>query len=401
MSSAAVTWWLATSALLVACGSRTGIDPTPARAHSSVDASAPVDAFVPVDAAAPLDASRPPFDARQVDAPLGDAGACIPAPPGGIVISGFPDSAVLSVGLAVAASTVYAGVSSLVGTSALQTGVIERVASIGGPMQPLPAPAYNFGNLASDGARVYYPESQGTPQGPNSAIYTLLGVAAIDLVTGAVHPIASTTPPWSTSSLDTTYMLAATPGTPGVFWIGGSTGSGRANTLSAWNPATDAVTVIATGQALSGLAVDDTGVYWADVGGGITVYRSAPGGGAPITLANVPGGTHGALLGVSSNDVVFVPDYMTGVIDVVSKSGGAARALAKASASWVNAAAWVDETYLYWTENATQTILSRVAVAGGATEVVPTQGVIQTMAFDACNVYIATTNPVEVLVRPK
>jgi hypothetical protein len=144
-------------------------------------------------------------------------------------------------------------------------------------------------------------------------------------------------------------------------------------------------------------------VYWADVGGGqgITVYSLPLAGGTPTTLVNVPGGTHGVLLGVSSADVVFVSDYMTGAIETVSKTGGTARPLVRAKASWVNAFAWVDDPYLYWTESVTPSTLSRIPVAGGPVEVVPTQGQLQSLAFDACNVYVGTLGPTQVVVQPK
>jgi hypothetical protein len=157
------------------------------------------------------------------------------------------------------------------------------------------------------------------------------------------------------------------------------------------------------GEDLSGLAADATGVYWADVGGGqgITVYRSPLGGGQPSALAKVPGGTHGQLVGVSSSDVVFVSDYATGAFQAVSKAGGPVRPLVKAATAWVNDYAWVDDANLYWSVDAAPTTLNRIAVAGGAAEVVPTMGQIQSLAFDACNVYIGTLGPAQVLVQPK
>jgi hypothetical protein len=194
-------------------------------------------------------------------------------------------------------------------------------------------------------------------------------------------------------------MIAATTAWPGVFWIGGKLGH-AASTLSAWDPTSDAVKTIATGQALSGLAADATGVYWADVGvgPGITLYRSPLGGGHVSTLATVPGGNGGQLLGVSSADVVFVSDSSPGTIDAVSKAGGSARALV--SSSGVNDLAWVDGLYLYWTESATPTTLKRIPVSGGPIEVFPTQGNIQSLAFDACNVYIGSIAPTQVFVAP-
>ncbi len=330
------------------------------------------------------------------------AAACVPAPPGGRTIGSFPEETI-AMSVAVVADTVYAATTSISSSSPLYIGAIASVPAAGGSTVPLSAPQYNFGTLVTDGARLYYAPSSGMPTGPNGAVYRILGVAALDLATGTAHSITTSTPPWSTSSQIDATMIAATTAWPGVFWIGGTAGSEAASTLSAWDARSDTVTTLATGQALSGVAVDDTRVYWADVGtgAGITVYSAPLGGGAATTLANVPGGTHGVLLGVSDTDVVFVTDYATGIIDAVSKTGGTPRLLVTAAAAWVNDFAWVDDTDLYWTEDRTPTTLSRVPVAGGTPAVVPTQGEIQSLAFDACNVYVGTYGPAQVLVIPR
>ena len=369
---------IAAGSFLLHCGGRTGLDETRASGGSRGDAAAPE------------------------DAPSLEASPCMPAPAGGIAIGSSPES-VISIAVAVAGSTVYAGTAAIDQASPLYVGAISSVPSGGGPTQPLTAPGYNFGNVASDGARLYYPQTSGRPQGPDGAIYTVLGLASIDLTTGALHPITTLAPPWSTSSNLNSDMIAAAPAWPGVFWIGGMSGTDGAGTLSVWNAQSDAVTTITTGQSLSGLAVDASGVYWADTGGGqgITVYSSPLGGGPPSTLANVPGGTHGVLLGVSTTDVVFVSNYLTGAIETVSKAGGSVRHLASATSAWVNAFAWVEDPYLYFTESATPTTLERILVAGGTTEVVPTQGQIQSLAFDACSVYIGSIDPTQVFVQPK
>jgi hypothetical protein len=340
-----------------------------------------------------------PPEAGPSDASVVEASSLCTA--GGNTI-GFPID-VISMDITVMEGTLYAGTSAISQTSPLYVGAIAGVPSGGGTPTPLGAPAFNFGSLASDGARLYYPQSSGAPQGPNGAVYTVLGLASIDLTTGAVHPISTASPPRSTSSNLNSYMIAATSAQSGVYWIGAPTGANGASVLSRWDPKSDAVTVINTGEDLSGLAVDGSGIYWADVGGGqgITVYRSPLGGGEPFALAKVPGGTHGQLLGVSSSDVVFVTDYATGAIDTVSKGGGPVKPLVTATSAWVNDFAWVDDLDLYWTENRAPTTLKRIPVAGGSVEVVPTTGQIQSLAFDACNIYIGSLGPTQVLVRPK
>jgi hypothetical protein len=365
-------------ALSIHCGSRTGI-------LESTDEDV-------ADAVAPFDASVP-------DAPVA---SCVPAPPGGTTVGGFPGEIVYAA-VAVAGPTLYVATTALGTTSSLQVGNILRGPAVGGSTEAIVAPEYVFGNLASDGARLYYVQATGRDEGGGSSIYTIVDLASLDVATGDVHPIDTDAPPRSTSSLSNSYMIATAAPRPGVFWIGSPTGAASATSLLAWDPATDAVTTLATGQALSGVAADATGVYWADTGGGqgITVYRQPLAGGETSTLATVPGGTYGELLGVSNDDVVFVSDYATGSIETVSKTGGAVTHLVTATAAWVNDYAVVDDPYLYWVEDDTQNTLTRVLVAGGTPEIVPTQGDVQAVAFDACNLYIALTNPAEVSIRRK
>ena len=375
---------IAVGSFLLHCGSRTGFEDTPVR-----DGGAPGDGGAPE--------SGPP------DAPSVEASSCTPAPsPDGTPVEAF-STEVISIGLAVAGDSLYAGTAAISENGPLYVGAITGVPTRGGTPQTLAAPEFNFGSIASDGARLYYPQTSGMPQGPNGAIYTVLGLASMDLATGAVHAITPPSPPRSTSSNLNSYMIAATSAWPGVYWVGAPTGAVGAGTLSAWDPKSDAVTTIATGEDLSGLAVDASGVYWADVGGsqGITVYRSPLGGGEPLALAKVPGGTHGTLLGVSSSDVVFVTDYATAAIAAVSKTGGPVRPLVTAMSAWVNAFAWVDDSYLYWTEPRDPTTLKRIPVAGGSIQVVPTTGQIQSLAFDACNIYIGSLGPNQVVAQPR
>jgi hypothetical protein len=371
---------IAVSSFLVHCGSRTGFEDPPVR-----DGGSPGDAVVPE--------GGPP------DAPPVEASSCTPAP-AGTPLEGFSIE-VISIGLTVVGDTLYAGTAAISENGPLYVGAITSMPTRGGTPQTLTAPEFNFGNIASDGARLYYPQTSGKPTGPNGAIYTVLGLASMDLATGAVHAITPESPPRSTSSNLNSYMIAATSSWPGVYWVGAPTGASGAGTLSAWDPKSDTVTTIATGEDLSGLAVDASGVYWADIGNGqgITVYRSPLGGGEPFALAKVPGGTHGTLLGVSSSDVVFVTDYATAGIVAVSKTGGPVRPLVHAASAWVNAFAWVDDSYLYWMDG-NPSSLKRIPVAGGPDEVMLKDVQIQSLAFDACNVYLGTLGPTGVTADP-
>ena len=381
------------------CGSRTGLTDavfSDAGVRELHDARAQADVSLLGDA-------RQPADSTADGAPV-DASSCTPAPAGGVTVGSFPEN-VISMAIAVLGSTIYAGTTAIGGdASPLYNAAFSRVPAVGGATLSVNAPDYNFGPLVTDGARVYYEQTSGAPTGPNGAIYQTLGLAAIDLASGTVEPIATTAVPYSTSSVLGSDMLAATSASPGVYWAGASGGSDSATGVFQWDPETGTVTMIATGQAIRGLAVDASGVYWADTGGaqgdGITLWKGPLGGGPSTMLATVPGGTFGQLLGVSSDDVVFVSDYMSGAIDTVSKQGGAVTPLAKSAGAWVNASAWVDSHYLYWTEDSSPTKLTRVPVAGGSPDVVPTEGAIQSLAFDACNLYIGTYGPTQVLILP-
>jgi hypothetical protein len=388
---------IAAGALLLHCGARSEIAELTATGGAASSASSTIGTSTATTGSGAGGAGGSANDAG----PLVDA-SCTPAPPAGVTIATLSTN-VLSIALAATGGTVFAGIAATTPASALLAGTIDGVPSNGGSVRPLASPSFNFGNVATDGARLYYAQSVGHALWSGSASYTVTGLAAVDLASGAVLPIATDAPPWSVSSNLNSSMIAATPAWPGVFWIGGMSGSDGAGKLSAWTPASTAATVLATGDDLSGLAVDATSVYWADVGAGqgITVFNAPLGGGAKATLANVPGGTHGVLLGVSTTDVVFVSDYASGAIHAVSKTGGPVRPLVTAAASWVNAFAWVDEVYLYWTESGSASTLKRIPVAGGAAEVVPTSGQIQSLAFDACNRYVGTLGPTQIFAHPR
>ncbi|HEX8789506.1 MAG TPA: hypothetical protein VF765_01045 [Polyangiaceae bacterium] len=159
------------ASLLLDCGSRSALETIPAREASAGD-----------------DAGELPEAAPPPDVTFPEASSCTPAPAGGMAVGSF-SLAVISMGVAVAGSTVYAGTATISQTSPLYGGAISRVPASGGPTQAVTAPSFNFGGLASDGARIYYPQSSGMAQGPNGAVYEVLGLASMDTSTGAVHAI--------------------------------------------------------------------------------------------------------------------------------------------------------------------------------------------------------------------
>jgi hypothetical protein len=78
-------------------------------------------------------------------------------------------------------------------------------------------------------------------------------------------------------------------------------------------------------------------------------------------------------------------------IEAVPKAGGAVQHVITADVLF----AWVDDEYFYWSETAHQGTLLRVQVSGGTPETVwdqPAPGSIESLAFDACNVYIGLQN---------
>jgi hypothetical protein len=185
--------------------------------------------------------------------------------------------------------------------------------------------------------------------------------------------------------------------------------AGPATTLYFWDPQSNVNSPFATGKDLQGVAVDGTGVYWADTGGQQdTIYKAPLAGGPSSVLATVPWSVaRGAVVGLSSTSVVFASDgvaagstgFPEASIEAVAKAGGPVRHVL--TADFV--LGWVDEDQLYWVEQSNEGRLQRIPIAGGNTEVIwdePPPGRVEQVAFDACNVYIGVTNVSMTLPTP-
>jgi hypothetical protein len=386
---------------VVACGARTELDVALASGIPSASSDAS-DTDAPTDAAMP-DVAPPPV-------------ACTPAPPTGSLVATLPGAnTFLSIG--VFGSTLVTGTT--VDLPAGQwVGTLSQFALGGGTLPPLVAPDYMGGNFTSDGARLYYAKVTDYPAGVNTWQLSAGTLASVDLATGAAADVPTLDDVWygyywdldpapPYYSNDFGYVaLAATPARPGVFWIGSlAMGTSESMSLSAWDPQSPASTQLATGEYLAGLAVDPTGIYWAVTGNAsptMTVYGASLGGGALSILATVPQTVPwAAVLGVSSDDVVFARDLTAGSVSVeavssieaVSKSGGPVRHVLTTQFDRI----WVDDGYVYWQPDAHPGTLNRVAIAGGAPEAFwvqePLPGEVVSVAFDACNVYIGLLSP--------
>jgi hypothetical protein len=277
-------------------------------------------------------------------------------------------------------------------------GTISEVPLGGGTTRSLVAPKGVSGGFAFDASRLYYPWNTVTTTDAGTSLY-LSGIVSEDLTT----QIALSLP-----NPQTPDQLAAIAARPGVFWLGGpSIPFGLGTTLYFWDPQSNMNSPLATGEDFQGVAVDDTGVYWADTGGQQDTIFTAPLAGGPSSvLATVPWSeARGAVLGLSSTSVVFLSDAVTGStgmievsIEAVAKTGGSVRHVLTADV----AGAWVDDDKIYWTDQADYGRLQRTPIAGGAPEVVwdqqpsaqqagaPPQ--VARVAFDACNIYIGVSN---------
>jgi hypothetical protein len=156
--------------------------------------------------------------------------------------------------------------------------------------------------------------------------------------------------------------------------------------LAHWDGA--ATTALATfAESGFNLAAGDGQVFVLTVSG---LYSVPIAGGAPVMLRAFSSGLDARLLAVSDGSLFYSPDRLSIVRRRIA-SGNETTIVGGATLPEANRG-WADETWLYFltgTHNQPQT-LSRVSVAGGATEVVwdaPDQPPQLAVAGDACNVY--------------
>jgi hypothetical protein len=323
----------------------------------------------------------------------GGVAACSPQPATGVAIASIGDIHD-NHALGVADSTLYIGT---IDTSASPvSGAISEIPLGGGARRTLVAPEYVLGGFAFDGSRIYYPRTGTSTNDAGVTLQSTIGLVSEDLTTQAASDLPNPLVPG---------QFAATSARPGVFWLGGHP-MGLTTTLYFWDPQSNVNSPLATGEYLVGVAVDGTGVYWADTGGQQdTIYTAPLDGGPPTLLATAPWTVaRGGLLGLSSKDVVFVREFATGSIGVsieaVARTGGPVRQVLTTDVLF----AWVDDDHVYWSEQAHQGRLQRMPIAGGNAEIVwdqPAPGQVVSVAFDACNIYIGLINVGQVYAREK
>jgi hypothetical protein len=149
------------------------------------------------------------------------------------------------------------------------------------------------------------------------------------------------------------------------------------------------VVMLASGDRLSGIAVDATSVYWvagtSDASSG-AIERVAVGGGTPTTLATRPGPP--AHLAVDDS-YVYWSEQMDGAIMKVALAGGASTTVASASLPWNIA---LDTTDVYWLGTG---VMKAPKSGGAATALTPETPSLPTagLAVNATNVYFTSGPP--------
>jgi hypothetical protein len=138
------------------------------------------------------------------------------------------------------------------------------------------------------------------------------------------------------------------------------------------------------------MVIDSTSVYWTTCGdptGGF-VLKVPKAGGPVTTLAS---GDRLSGIAVDATSVYWIagtPDASSGAVMKVALGGGAVTTLATRSGDPANVA--VDDTSVYWTEQTAGAVM-RVPLTGGTPSVVTTANSPWDIALDATNVYWTST----------
>jgi sugar lactone lactonase YvrE len=171
-----------------------------------------------------------------------------------------------------------------------------------------------------------------------------------------------------------------------IVWVGAQGGAG-----SALDPPSSALPA----PGPSGLAVDDTGVYW--VGSGI--FHAPPGGGTVTTLAPAPSGATG--LAIDAANVYWCGDVSQSyALQITPKAGGTTRVLVPDQFGATFFA--TDGQNVYWTTGLGDGSVFKVPVAGGSpVTLTSSTGQVAPLALDDTSVYWANGDGSVMRLTPK
>jgi len=189
-----------------------------------------------------------------------------------------------------------------------------------------------------------------------------------------------------------------------VFWI--AVGSGE-SAIAWWDPKTRKTSLSISAPSIVHVLADEANLYWkgSDETGHVT-----------LTSTPIAGGAKSILYRSSSTSWTGTPE-MVGLDDVslyykysdepevgimaMPKQGGSGQTVVPAATPSLPLC--IDETHVYWAEEADKNSIRRAAKADGRVELVwsaPDRW-IHAMTSDACNVYWIAANPFEVFYRGK
>jgi hypothetical protein len=377
-------------------------------ASSAPDAgNTPSDASLDATADTASAVSDASSDASDVTSDSAPAPTCSPGPttPVQLATIDAPSMPTLNA-IVVSGGFVYYGVQDLTDPSQAPTGAIFSVPIAGGTPNRIMASDYVIGQIAADGANLYYGKAVSSSSAPGSWSTSTSTVLALPVGNGPVQALPN--PP------GTVYVAGImTNGTPGVLWRTPQSVLTTPGAIVRWTPSSDLTTSLYSTTGILGMLADADTIYWQaspDAQSDVGLYSMPIAGGTPNLLRHAPapskGGPVQQLLGLDATHLVFSPDGSGGAISRMDKSGGNEAVIVPSGAAIGRF--HVDDTWVYWGTTATvdsgigqNEVLTRVRIAGGTPETIAQAAVILGITSDACNVYWTVVNPPAVMMQAK